>query len=591
MAYARSGPLPRMMWAVDLAIALTRRRIMPAAFSALILQAVLGAAPEAPTLELWAVDPLVKVFPDFKPVAGEALADAACGEHASLQAVARCSVLAKKMKGEAAPLALEGDAAKTLKAIVRFVGYVPVEAGIPRPPKDRLRIAPAFFPDPLLEKSEITVTAGSAQPVWITVAVPPHAAPGLYRGNLRVNASAEDKGLSASIPIAVRVWPVVMKKPRLWVTNWFQMGALPTFTDLGRYSGKRELKTDSDDYWAMLRKYARNMADHRQNVALISPLGLAEFKPRDGGGFDIDFSRFDRWVRIFTEEGVIGRIEGGHIGGRASGWESQFVVNIRRVKDGKIEGASVDPATPEAEAFYAIFFPALVRHLREKGWLDIYTQHLADEPIDMNVQTYRPMAALLRKHAPEFRVVEACHTKDLTGSIQVWVPQLNFLHTDFAHYRERQAAGDEIWYYTCLGPQGEYANRFIEQPLMKTRLLHWINFKYGVTGYLHWGYNYWGDYDPYRQLAIPWDGGLQHLPAGDAWIVYPGKEGPLDSIRFEAMRDGIDDYELLSMLADKDKETAGRFAAAHVLDFDKYDCDVAKFRATRRQLLEALSGR
>ncbi|HOW19390.1 MAG TPA: DUF4091 domain-containing protein, partial [Phycisphaerae bacterium] len=162
-------------------------------------------------------------------------------------------------------------------------------------------------------------------------------------------------------------------------------------------------------------------------------------------------------------------------------------------------------------------------------------------------------------------------------------------HGEPGEDHQRQQAGDELWFYTCLGPQGEYANRFIEQPLIKTRLLHWINFKYGATGYLHWGYNHWGNHDPYRQLAIPWDGGAQHLPAGDAWIVYPGKEGPLDSIRFEAMRDGIVDYELLSRLAERDQAAAKRLADRHVTQFDRYDCDVPTFRATRHELLELLS--
>jgi hypothetical protein len=84
--------------------------------------------------------------------------------------------------------------------------------------------------------------------------------------------------------------------------------------------------------------------------------------------------------------------------------------------------------------------------------------------------------------------------------------------------------------------------------------------------------------------------GESYLPAGDAWIVYPGKDGPLDSIRFEAMRDGIADYELFSMLAERDKEAAMKLVAQQVLDFNRYECDVAKFRATRRQLLMMLSG-
>ena len=194
---------------------------------------------------------------------------------------------------------------------------------------------------------------------------------------------------------------------------------------------------------------------------------------------------------------------------------------------------------------------------------------------------------LARKYAPELRIVEACHTKDLVGSIDVWVPQLNFLHQDFAHYQQRQRAGDEVWLYTCVFPQGEYANRFIEQPLIKTRLLHWINFRYGVTGYLHWGYNHWTQDSPFTHTTRA-HGGPAYLPAGDPWIVYPGQNGPLDSIRFEAMRDGIADYELLCLLAERNPDAAQRMVARHVLDFDRYDIDVGRFRAARRELLQLL---
>ena len=32
-----------------------------------------------------------------------------------------------------------------------------------------------------------------------------------------------------------------------------------------------------------------------------------------------------------------------------------------------------------------------VKQLKEKGWLDIYLQHLADEPITENIETYRAL--------------------------------------------------------------------------------------------------------------------------------------------------------------------------------------------------------
>ena len=54
------------------------------------------------------------------------------------------------------------------------------------------------------------------------------------------------------------------------------------------------------------------------------------------------------------------------------------------------------------------------------------------------------------------------------------------------------------------------------------------------------------------------------------------------------MRDGIVDHELLSMLAERDPSAAEGMAARHVLDFDKYETDLAAFRATRRELLRLL---
>lgn len=538
-------------------------------------------AKEDRILKVWVVDPLVKVFRDSEPMeTDKALAEVARGEHATLQIVVRCAKPIQGLRAKAGPLALESNAKQVLEsASVRFVGYVPVDRPIPRPPKDQLRRPPADFPDPLLEEKTIAVDENQVQPIWVTVAVPTNTQPGLYQGSVHISGRVDGRQVTTKAPVAIKVFDIEVGQSRLWVTNWFSMQS--------RHM-KIAPEPDSQEYWALLRRYARNMSEHRQNVALISPLSLATFSVGEDGRLEIDFSRFDRWVTIFIEERVIGRIEGGHIGGRTKGWHSPFVVRIKKIEDGKVIGKSVDPSSAEADQFYAQFLPALVNHLRDRDWLEKYAQHLADEPIQTNIESYRAISKLVRKYAPELKIIEACHTKDLAGAIDVWVPQLNFLHNDFEHYQKRQRAGEEVWFYTCIYPQGEYANRFIEQPLLKTRLLHWINYRYGMTGYLHWGYNQWGKDSPFTHTTKQ-HVGQQYLPAGDPWIVYPGRDGPLDSIRHEAMCDGIADYELLSMLGERDPAAAKRLVNRHVLDFDRYNCNVDAFRATRLELLELLS--
>ena len=539
--------------------------------------ATLAFAREAPMFEIWAVDPLVKVFQDAAPIKHtRARAAVARGEHASFQVVVRCEAPVSELTAEVGPFERKRGRARLDARRPRFVGYVPVDRPTQMPSKDQLRKPPADYPDPLLEVNSMDLEAGQAQPIWVTVAIPEDAEPGKYRGELSVTGQVNGRPVKGEKTLTLEVYRATVGACRLHVTEWFSM-----------HWKHMQISPapESEEYYALLGRYARNMAEHRHSVAIISPLSLATFAAGDNGVLDIDFTRFDRWVEVFKEAGVIGLIEGGHIGGRKGGWDSEFVVRIWRVEKGKVVGASVDPSTPEADAFYARFFPALVAHLREKGWLDSYVQHLADEPIKSNIDTYRAMAALVRKYAPELRIIEACHAKDLVGAMDVWVPQLNYIHHDYEHYQERQRAGEEVWFYTCVFPQGEYANRFIEQPLMKTRLLHWINFRYGITGYLHWGYNHWTADSPFTHTTRP-HGGPPYLPAGDPWIVYPGEDGPLDSIRFEAMRDGIVDHELLSLLAEKDPEAALKLAKKHVLDFHKYNTDVKRFRATRRELLK-----
>jgi len=531
------------------------------------------------SIDVWSVDPLIKVFPDDEPSRSRSQpADVAAGEHASFQWVVRSASGIEGLQATMDPFCRRGGA-RIYSLPPRFVGYVPVDRPTQLPSKDQLRKPPADYPDPLLEEQTLDVEAGIAQAIWITVPVPKEASPGRYRGTLTLTGKIEGRSFHSQERLDIRVYPVVIDSTRLWVTDWFLVNA-----------SHMEIQPvpESDEYYALLRRFARNMAEHRHTVALISPINLCNYVVGADGELAFDFSSFDRWVEIFIEEGVVGRIEGGHIGGRKEGWVSDFVTTIRRVKEGRVVSENVDPSSPAAHAFYARFFPSLVDHLKEKGWLEKFMQHLADEPIAQNISSYRDLAELARKYAPEVLIVEACHTKDIAGAIDIWVPQLNYLHQDFEYYQERQNLGEEVWFYTCVFPQGEYANRFIELPLIKTRLLHWINFKYGITGYLHWGYNHWTQDSPFTHTTRP-HGGPPYLPAGDPWIVYPGKDGPLDSIRFEAMRDGIVDHELLSRLAEQSPNRARDLVSRHILEMDKYDTDVRRFRSTRREILKLLS--
>jgi hypothetical protein len=81
-------------------------------------------------------------------------------------------------------------------------------------------------------------------------------------------------------------------------------------------------------------------------------------------------------------------------------------------------------------------------------------------------------------------------------------------------------------------------------PLLESRIIHWMNYRYKASGYLHWGWNQWNE-DPYEDPG-------EHC--GDAWLVNPVAGGVVNSLRWEQMRNGIQDYEYFWLLENRFSE-------------------------------------
>jgi hypothetical protein len=138
--------------------------------------------------------------------------------------------------------------------------------------------------------------------------------------------------------------------------------------------------------------------------------------------------------------------------------------------------------------------------------------------------------------------MDAIESPHCDERLEIWVPKLDHLAAWYDAYKEAQGKGNELWFYTVgIFQKGSYPNKTADVALIESRLLHWLNYRFGVTGYLHWGFNAWTD-DPFEAPG-------QHR--GDGWHVYPKEDGLLNSLRWEQMRNGIQDYEYFRMLEDK----------------------------------------
>lgn len=141
-----------------------------------------------------------------------------------------------------------------------------------------------------------------------------------------------------------------------------------------------------------------------------------------------------------------------------------------------------------------------------------------------------------------------------------------------------------MWTYVCLqpDPHAGWLNRFSTYPAYTARQIGWGNFKYGATGFFHWGYNAWksGQY------------GEGETYPGDGYIVYPDvPNGTVrTSVRSVATRDGNEEYELLAILKRRDAAAADRLASTLVTAFDWFTDDTDLMARTRKELLLRAAG-
>ena len=485
--------------------------------------------------DVWTAPPLAHIFRDDPPPA-----DPTRGIHLLAgRNETECYQVAIRPTRELADLRVvfddlrRADGKQSISAdgfSARFVNHVLVEENSrATPPEELLRPAPDYFPDELSDDPSRTVAADAAQAVFLSFDIPPGTPPGIYGGSVYLET---DLGLHP-IPITVEVVPVDFpENPRLWVVNWFSVDS---------FANRYGLKEYGFEWWAMLREYARMFHRHHQNVVTVSP-GLCEIWVEADGARTYDWSRFDRWCRTFLDEGV-GRLNVTHLGGRGpGGWEApEFILHDRPAKE-RATGATTSVPVTE-------FAAELEKHLKKRGWLEITNLHIADEPIPVNVESWTQESSRIHAAAPGLKRMEAIQVPDLRGFCELWVPQLNYFDQWHGDYDRWRRAGEmELWFYVAWVPQEKYPNRLIDTESIKPRVVHWFNYLYGATGYLHWGLNHWhikfGAFSP-----------------GDEWMTWPGRDGPNSSLRYEAQREGLEDCEYLHMLEDAYRDVVGELDA------------------------------
>ncbi len=419
------------------------------------------------------------------------------------------------------------------------------------------RIAPFWVYDCLKPYGGSLSFREGACAVYFSMWIPTDAQPGIMEAKIRAG--------QWEIPVRIEVSRAQVPEESLAVLLFYNQKNVCSYHHVEPGSAVfEELDTA---YLTMLRRMRQN--------ALSCP--GPEAVPLGDNRYEFDFTKMEAYMEKAISLGF--------------GWFYCVLGARERWDTSTIFVEGLPSMSFEGYCYLAQYLPALAAFLEERGWTERLLLSVSDEPTEANATEYRALCGLVRRLAPDIRLIEASSTP-VYGALDIYVPLSSELDRNREKYETLRRYGGEIWYYDCCVPREEgYMNRFMDYPLLSTRYHGWANYANGLKGYLHWAANnYQPGQDPFVQSCPPHTNvGLETiLPAGDTHIMYPGESGPWMSVRLESQRAGAEEYEMLRAVAATDKELADSLCARVFRSFRDVAYDPLVFRETRNALVRAV---
>ena len=429
------------------------------------------------------------------------------------------------------------------------------------------------YPDPLWPLSDgatVAVTAGENTAFWFSIYVPPDTAKGDYTTNVTIGG--------VSLPVRLHVFGFA-------IPDDVHVKSQMNHSDqaiLNKYS----VSGTGSEYWMYVDAIKQYFIDHR-----LTPKGpLWSGGLTAGGTFAEPYIDYNCGTHAFTDnDGIWGFEEPaarylagtGLMGGQfaepfngGTGYPSlmaaSFAHNNPAVDQrpssfcGQTRSASdwlQNPTSAYNTAWFA-YITAIQDYLDNLGYLDQAYHYFANEPQDQ--ADYDAVAWYSRyshQAAPELKLMVSEGPKSEiyanpgypNAHIDVWLPVLHEYDPGASHDRELNH-GEESWIYFLHGTRPPYFNPItLDHPGIESKLTGWFLWKYRLRGIAYYSINNWS--------KNPWTDPMTSGHNGDTFMLYPPAEdnqpisyGSNDhrfvpSIRFELMRDSLEDYEYLYVLS------------------------------------------
>ncbi|MFT3674486.1 MAG: DUF6067 family protein [Chitinophagaceae bacterium] len=383
--------------------------------------------------------------------------------------------------------------------------------------------------------SSVSLAANTVQPVWLSIKVPADAVAGQYTGTVTIEA-----GKKYTLTISLHVIDRTLPPASEWK---YQLDLWQHPAAIARV---HQLELWSDAHFESMRKYYTMLAGAGQKNITVSivnePWGhqtyddypsLIKWTKKKNGTWIYDYSLFDKYVSFVMSCGIKSRINCYSM----IPWKIAFTYYDEAL--GKESVFTEAVGTAAYEEFWSVMLTDFTRHLKEKNWFNITAIAMDERPME----AMQAVIALLKKIDKDWKITLAGNFHpEIENDIDDYCIASRWLFPEDVLAKRKREGKISTWYTCCTEP---YPNGFSFSPPDEHVWMGWYTAATQMDGYLRWAFNSWPK-DPLN------DSRFTAWPGGDTYQVYPG---PLSSIRFEKMIEGIQDYEKIQLLRNEYKTT------------------------------------
>ncbi len=415
-----------------------------------------------------------------------------------------------------------------------------------------------LYPDTLTPKSRNKIKAEkSYNAIWLNVTLPKDIEGGKYPITV-IFSDGQEKTFTVKIENAL------FEEKEIVFTQWFHTDCI---------ANVHKTEVFSDKHWDLIQKYIKMATDHGINMLLIPaltpPLDTAVGGERttvqlvditvENGKYIFDFANFRKFIEIARNNGVK-YFEINHM---FTQWGAKHAPKVIATVDGekkRIFGWETDASGEEYKSFLQSLIPTIIKELTSMGIdKEHIVFHASDEPNMDCIENYRKATEILTP------LLDGCVQMDALSDLEFYKRGLikrPVCGIDQIH-KFLEAGVPDMWGYYCCAQTWEVSNRFFSMSSERNRIIGTQIYKFALKGFLHWGYNFYytqhskKKINPYKVTDA---GGA--FPSGDAFSVYPYRNGAIPSLRLKVFKEALDDVSLLYMLEKK----IGREKTIELLD-------------------------